>query len=326
MMSWGSDVFTFRCNNELAFAYRISTDELITFDINEVDNIAPAVAPSGNRFYHNNQVYDNTGNSILDLNESNLEHSCIGKLANGNDAHFAVAFAQGPMGGCIGDIIAHDLTTGFCFPVISQSQGYDYPQSGVHISALAHKNTEGGWLAASMIGYDQNGQSLLDQELVIARADEGNITVCRIGHHRSDEDQYDYWGEPHAVISPTGTRVLFGSDWSGSQDGQSVDSYVVELPAFFNTISTNDIKVDQEWYKIFPNPVNENSVIEFNNPTGKEMTVSLYHSNGQQVSSAKINTSQYNLNIDGLNSGLYFFRITDFNSFNVGGSFKIIKE
>jgi len=105
-----------------------------------------------------------------------------------------------------------------------------------------------------------------------------------------------------------------------------VDSYVVELPAFFNTISTNDIKVDQEWYKIFPNPVNENSVIEFNNPTGKEMTVSLYHSNGQQVSSAKINTSQYNLNIDGLNSGLYFFRITDFNSFNVGGSFKIIKE
>jgi len=210
MMSWDSDVFTFRCNNELAFAYRISTDELITFDINEVDNIAPAVAPSGNRFYHNNQVYDNTGNSILDLNESNLEHSCIGKLANGNDAHFAVAFAQGPMGGCIGDIIAHDLTTGFCFPVISQSQGYDYPQSGVHISALAHKNTEGGWLAASMIGYDQNGQSLLDQELVIARADEGNITVCRIGHHRSDEDQYDYWGEPHAVISPTGTRVLFG--------------------------------------------------------------------------------------------------------------------
>jgi len=87
------------------------------------------------------------------------------------------------------------------------------------------------------------------------------IEVCRIGHHRSDEDEAElgvaegnnYFGEPHAVISPTGTRVLFGSDWSGVEDGHSIDAYVVELPAYSgsnppqpssNAVTPGNIKVD----------------------------------------------------------------------------------
>ncbi|NJC28313.1 T9SS type A sorting domain-containing protein [Neolewinella antarctica] len=232
MMSWDSDVFTWRCDGVTAFSYSISTAELTTFAISAVNDVAPAAAPSGNRYYHQTDVYAADGTKTGDLNETGGEHACLGKLANGNDAYFAISFAEGPRGGCLGDIIAHDLTTGDCFPVISQAQGYDYSQSGTHISALAHKNTQGGWLAASMVGYDRDGQALLDQELVIARVERGNVAVYRIGHHRSDEDQFDYYGEPHAVISPTGTRVLFGSDWSGADDGESVDSYVVELPAY----------------------------------------------------------------------------------------------
>ena len=239
MISWDSDVFGFRCNNDRAYSYRISTGTLTEFAINSLEYTAPMPAPSGNLFYHSRQVYNANGALQTTLNERKVEHSCLGKLSNGNDAYFAIAFAEGPDGGCIGDIIAHDLTTGNCFPLISESQGYDYPQSGTHISALAHKNTEGGWVAASMIGYDQDGQSLLDQELVIVKAEQGNVKVCRIGHHRSDEDQFNYWGEPHACISPTGTRVLFGSDWSGSEDGQSVDCYVVELPAYQNCTLQN---------------------------------------------------------------------------------------
>lgn len=230
MMSWNSDVIGFRCDNTSAYAYRISTKELITFDLPNVEYTAPMPLPSGNRFYHGPQIYDATANLEKTLNEKKTEHSCLGQLVGGADAHFAVAFAEGPQGGCIGDIIAHDIETGECFPVISESQGYAYPQSGTHISAVSHKNP--GWIAASMMGYDQDGQSLLDQELVIARVEKGNVEVYRIGHHRADEDEFDYWGEPHAVISPTGTRVLFGSDWSGSDDGKSVDSYVVELPSF----------------------------------------------------------------------------------------------
>ena len=230
MMSWDSDVLGFRCDNNKAYAYRISTETLTEFAISDVNYIAPMPSASGSRFYHNQKVFNATGEAVLLLNEQGVEHSCLGKLANGNDAHFAVAFEEGPQGGCSGNIIAHDLTTGECFPVISQAQGYDYAKSGTHISAVAHKNP--GWIAASMIGYEEDGQKLLDQELIVARVEKGNVQVYRIGHHRADENEFDYWGEPHAVISPKGTRVLFGSDWSGAEDGKSVDSYVVELPAF----------------------------------------------------------------------------------------------
>jgi len=38
-----------------------------------------------------------------------------------------------------------------------------------------------------------------------------------------------YWAEPHTVPSPSGTRAVFASDWG---NGSSVDSYVLELPAY----------------------------------------------------------------------------------------------
>ncbi len=245
MMSWDSDVFGFRCGNSEIYYYRISTNQLVQVNTSNVNYTAPMPGPSGQNFYHQRSVYNAAGNLTYTLNESSGEHSCLGKLPNGNDGHFAVAFANGPNGGCGGNLVAHDLTTGACFSVISEGQGYDYSKSGTHISALAHKNTEGGWVAASMIGFQQDGQALLDQELIIAKAEQGNIKVCRIGHHRSDEDfPHDYWGEPHAVISPTGTRVLFGSDWSGAEDGESIDCYVVELPAFSGPPSNDCVNLD----------------------------------------------------------------------------------
>jgi hypothetical protein len=282
MMSWDSDVIGFRCGNETAYSYRISTDKMTEFDISNVNWVAPTSAPSGNLFYHRTNVYDSSGSLLFELNEANTEHSCLGRLANGNDAHFAVAFEQGPQGGCMGNIVAHDLTTGECFPVISQSQGYPYPKSGTHISAVTHKNTDGGWVAASMMGFSQDGQNLLDQELVIAKADEGNIKICRIGHHRSDEDEFDYWGEPHACISPTGTRVLFGSDWSGIEDGESIDCYVVELPSFDNS-GIIEQKASEDLLRISPNPAKDICEISFNG-TGEELySIKIFNELGQKV-------------------------------------------
>lgn len=235
MMSWDSDIVGFRCGNDRVYYYRISTGQLTEFNLFD-DNVrytAPMPGASGNYFYHNRRIYNSSGNLHTNLNESNIEHSCNGRLANGDDGYFAVSFAQGPNGGCLGNLIQHNMRTGECTPLISQGQGYPYSKSGTHVSAIAHKNTQGGWVAASMVGFEEDGQSLLDQELVLARMDEqGNVTVCRVGHHRSDEDQFDYWGEPHVSISPTGTRLVFASDWSGAEDGQSVDTYVVELPAY----------------------------------------------------------------------------------------------
>ena len=230
MMSWDSDVIGFRCDNSTTYSYRFSTRELTPFNLDDVNYAAVMPAPSGTLFYHNVSSYDANGNFVARLNKSKPEHSCLGQMTDGTDTDYSVSFDGGPNGGCQGNIIAFDLNTGNCTPVISESLGYAYPKTGTHISAVAHKNP--GWIAASMIGFQGDGQALLDQELVIARVAPGSVDVYRICHHRADEDQFDYWGEPHAVISPTGTRVLFGSDWSGSEDGKSVESYVVELPSF----------------------------------------------------------------------------------------------
>ncbi|HBA34039.1 MAG TPA: hypothetical protein DCZ12_07900 [Gammaproteobacteria bacterium] len=96
------------------------------------------------------------------------------------------------------------------------------------MSALALKRP--GWVAVSMVGKGK-GDRLLDNELLLVNANPGEEEVCRIGHHRSmgREGPRKYWAEPHVVISPTATRVLFASDWGG---GESVDTYVVELPSY----------------------------------------------------------------------------------------------
>jgi len=68
-----------------------------------------------------------------------------------------------------------------------------------------------------------------------ASTDPDNEVVCRLAQHRSfakhaKKGGYPgYFGEPHATISPSGTRILFGSDW---YDSGAVDAYVIELPSF----------------------------------------------------------------------------------------------
>jgi len=309
MMSWDSDVLSFRCNNDNVYAYRISTNTLTEINSGYIGYTAPMPGASGNRFYHRANVYDSNGNFDLALNSYGGEHSCLGKLPNGNDGYFAVTFSQGPQGGCAGNLVAHDLTTGQCFEVISQAQGYDYSQSGTHISALAHKNTEGGWVAASMIGYingGQNGQALLDQELVIAKAEQGNIKVCRIGHHRSDEVEFDYWGEPHVVISPTGTRVLFGSDWSGSEDGQSVDSYVVELPSYSQNTVDVDVSLTTNEICLFPNPTQ--GLFQINGLIGS-YNIQILNADGSVFQNINTNQNYYSINLNNLPAGLFLVSI-----------------
>ena len=72
-------------------------------------------------------------------------------------------------------------------------------------------------------------------EIYLANTDPDNEVVCRLAHHRSFAKDAKrggykaYFGEPHATISPSGTRIVFGSDW---YDSGSVNAFVIELPAY----------------------------------------------------------------------------------------------
>jgi hypothetical protein len=81
-----------------------------------------------------------------------------------------------------------------------------------------------GWVAVDVIG--DSSTQLLGRSVLVANIDTGKM--CYVAHHHSTSG--DYWAEPHVVMSPSGTRVLFGSDWGGN--GTQVDTYVVELPSY----------------------------------------------------------------------------------------------
>lgn len=315
MMSWDNDVFAFRCGNDAAYYYRISTGTLTQFNITNIEYTAPMPFPSGNLFFHSGNVYDANGDFVRSLNVDGVQHSCLGKLSNGDDAYYNVNFEEGVNGGCQGTLVAHNATTGYCFPVTSYAD-YDYPKSGTHISSLAHKNTENGWVAVSCLGFERDGVRILDQEIFIAKVNELDADVYRVAHHRSDETPFSYEGEPHVTISPTGTRLLFGSDWSGAEDGVSVDSYVAELYAY----SLSEAEQNITAIKIYPNPVTDFLQVSINRQ-GVEVIYEIVSLSGQVIQRSTMSSSSA-IDVGDLAKGVYFSR------FYVNGktqTFKFIK-
>lgn len=258
MQSHDDDLFSFRCRPQgseryIMFTYRISTDEVIVKPLGDGTPYdpwsAPNPAPSGERVWLQGQVLS----TDLDTIEQTLdmavhhEHSSVGQTHDGQDAYFQTVFNASP-GGCndkdpgsgIGHLVVHNMKTGECRPIINQARGYPYTTSGTHVSAVAWKRP--GWVAMSSIGYgsfdyQHNGEPApaLLSEIYLANTDPENEVICRLAQHRSyaksaTKGGYTpYLGEPHATISPSGTRILFGSDW---YDSGAVDAYVIELPAY----------------------------------------------------------------------------------------------
>ena len=222
-MSWEANkkVVGLQCGNK-KFAYNISTDTVLGIaTISSVN--APVVAPSGNLMYLDGKVYDTATFSLQRTLPMAVvdEHASIGREADGTDVYNAIDFDGSPAG----NLISWNLQTGTKDPVISEATGYPYPITGTHISSIATQNP--GFVSVDMIG-EGTGKTLLDNEIVVV--DLNTDRVCRAAHHHSADGPQGYWAEPHANISPSGTRIAFASDWGGTN---TVDTYVLELPAYF---------------------------------------------------------------------------------------------
>jgi len=257
MHSIDDDLFGFSCRKDdgssIMLSYKLSTGKVVTAPTGSgtiwKEYLAPVPSASGKSFWHQGIVIGTdlkTVNHELDMGSSS-EHSSLGRTSNGQDAYYQVSFGASP-DGCNGDadkgighLVEHNLETGGCRNIISQAQGYPYPTSSTHVSSLAYKKSNR--VAMSSIG-NRSQTSLftsgdaappLFSEIYIAQTDPADTVVCRYAHHRSfgksaTKGGYaPYFGEPHATISPSGTRVIFGSDWYNSG---SVDSFVLELPDY----------------------------------------------------------------------------------------------
>jgi hypothetical protein len=224
--SWssGDQLVAMRCGST-TFTYSFVTKKVAQTSSSSSD--IPFMAPSGTRVYWAGKVYDAslTLKLTLDL-ASTGEHSSLGILKTGTDTYNAVSFDTGPKGCAEGSLVTYDLSTGACTVMIGPSTGFPYPPGSTHVSAVARNRP--GWVAVSIIG-DGAGQSLLDNELVYVDTNSGSF--CRVAHLRTTGKSNThlsepYWAEAHASPSPSGTRIIWGSDWGG---GTTVDTYVVEL-------------------------------------------------------------------------------------------------
>lgn len=122
-----------------------------------------------------------------------------------------------------GTLISYNMATGQPTVIVGLENGWPYPKGDTHPSMGALNGS--GWVAVSGVGLG-HGQTVLDNELILANVGTGE--VCRVAHLRTlaDNGVWGYWSEPHPQISPDGYRVLFTSDWMGSN---TVDTYVVDL-------------------------------------------------------------------------------------------------
>jgi uncharacterized repeat protein (TIGR01451 family) len=222
-ISWDSRRIGLGCGGE-RFIYDMSTNTVV--GRKTMSGGVPQIAPSGNLAFLDGKVVDTSLNTLRTLALGNpWEHASLGRLTSGHDTYNGVGY-DGPEAA----LATFDLTDGTSRVIVGPATGYPYPPSGIHVSAMAYKRP--GWVALSVVG-NPAGPNLLDSEIVLADTNPGG-KVCRVAHHRSwgGDGSVGYWAEPHAVPSPSGTRILFGSDWGNSG---TVDAFVVELPAYSAT-------------------------------------------------------------------------------------------
>lgn len=227
-----------------AFSYRISTNTIGKNFL--VEATPPQALPSGTGTYayydseKKVEIHDPVTNAVVrSFGYSGQEHSDMFRNAAGDDIVAGPQY-DGPAGS--GTLMWANLSKGGAVQtLIGLAKGDPYPAGGTLLSGRAYKRP--GWVAVAVIGEIKLTSTYLDQEIFLANVDTG--AFCRAVHHRSTGNfsnaaMSNYWAQPNVTISPSGTRILFQSDWGAETPGGHVvanpnaivDTYVLELPAY----------------------------------------------------------------------------------------------
>jgi hypothetical protein len=121
-----------------------------------------------------------------------------------------------------------DLSSGTVTPLWPID--FSHSPIGLHFSGRAFRRP--GWALVSTYsgGYPTDYTWMDDQVFAVELKAGGR--VVRLAHTQSlvDEDQeHDYWAEPHVSANPDMTRVVFTSNWGRSGTGE-VEMFMIELP------------------------------------------------------------------------------------------------
>ena len=162
------------------------------------------------------------------------------------------------------------------------------------------------------------------EDEVFALKLDGSGEVQRIAHHHSrrfspttpDRDNSVYWAEPHATVSRTGGRILFGSNWREQVEiDSSVDTYVIDFRSWVG-VQKQDPLLPQKIHleQNYPNPFNPSTTIRFSLSHREHVTLKVFDVLGREVAklvNGELNAGEHSVvfDADGLSSGIYFYRL-----------------
>jgi hypothetical protein len=107
---------------------------------------------------------------------------------------------------------------------------FSHTPIGLHFSGRAFRRP--GWALVSTYsgGYPTDYTWMDDQVFAVELKPGGRVVRLAHTHSLVDENQeHDYWAEPHVSANPELTRVVFTSNWGRSGTGE-VEMFMVALP------------------------------------------------------------------------------------------------
>jgi len=120
-----------------------------------------------------------------------------------------------------------DLATGEVTPLWPID--FSHTAIGLHFSGCAFRRP--GWTLVSTHDGDPGAYTWMDDQVFALELKPGG-RVVRLTHTHSlvdEEQEHDYWAEPHASVNPDFTRVVFTTNWGRSGTGE-VEMFLMELP------------------------------------------------------------------------------------------------
>lgn len=230
-LSWSGDLMAFGCTkadgSHSAIAYSFGGDTMV--ELTDTSNQDPVTLPSGSGVVVVEEV-DGEFEMVTmsaELKPTGVRASFDGStLWAGQDEAGADMIVWASYGGDqVGTVVTLDPLTGSSETLVGEGNGYPYPPPGTQYSTHAWR-APGRW-AAGVLGYlDEEPNKGLEGEIVVF--DSAGPTLMRVAHHRSSgaTESSDFWASAFVSIDPTGTRVLFSSDW---ESGTQVDTFLIDL-------------------------------------------------------------------------------------------------
>jgi hypothetical protein len=107
---------------------------------------------------------------------------------------------------------------------------FSHTSIGLHFSGCAFQRP--GWALVCTADGDPGAYTWMDDQVFAVELKPGG-RVVRLAHTHSlvdEEQEHDYWAEPHASVNLDFTRILFTTNWGRSGTGQ-VEMFLIDLPA-----------------------------------------------------------------------------------------------